>query len=372
MKKSVFILSLLIIFVLSGCNKEKETIKIGFIGTLSGNYSEAGVNTMYGVQMAVDEINENGGVDGQLFELLIRDDEADPLKAVEMQNELKELGCNVIIGHSLSLVAIEAVENANTNDTLLISPSIGTDILTGIDDKLIRIVATVYYESTSISNFMLEENPSKVMIIVNEDNNVLTQYHKSAFEDVFTNEGYAEENIIVGSFYSNNAVQIQAIKTLIESEEPDAIMIASSNTDAAPFINYIQSLEIDISIHLTSWAGTSIIDQIDTVNTSNVYLYNDFIEQNKDGKYLAYKNKFIELYHQEPDMLSTNGYDAVYMIFKALDNGAKYTAESMKEYLLEIKTFYGINDTFSIDAYGDNIRTILQYQIVDGKLVAVD
>ena len=167
-------------------------------------------------------------------------------------------------------------------------------------------------------------------------------------------------------------MQIQAIKTLIESEQPDAIMIASSNTDAAPFINYIQSLEIDISIHLTSWAGTSIIDQIDTVNTSNVYLYNDFIEQNKDGKYLAYKNKFIELYHQEPDMLSTNGYDAVYMIFKALDNGAKYTAESMKEYLLEIKTFYGINDTFSIDAYGDNIRTILQYQIVDGKLVAVD
>jgi len=67
MKKSVFILSLLIIFVLSGCNKEKETIKIGFIGTLSGNYSEVGVNTMYGVQMAVDEINENGGVDGQLF-----------------------------------------------------------------------------------------------------------------------------------------------------------------------------------------------------------------------------------------------------------------------------------------------------------------
>lgn len=368
MKKYIVVTLLTLIFILSSCSNKDEEIIIGFIGTLTGQYAEVGINTMYGVQMAVDEINDSGGVDGKKIKLLIRDDEANSNVAVQMQNELKQLGCNVIIGHSLSIVAVDAVDNASNNDILLISPSIGTDLLTGIDDNLIRIVTTVYYEATVISEHMFEQSPDKVMLIINEDNLVLTQYHLNSFFNFFTNEGYSEDDIIISKFFSNNEEEIGAIKNTILLESPDAIMIASSNTDAAPFVNYIKGLDLDVSIHLSSWAGTSILNRIDSVDTDGIYIYNDFVTGENDENYLRYKTSYEELYGQEPDMLSTNGYDAVNIIYRALIEGTEYTAEAMKDTILTYSSYNGINDSYGIDEFGDNFRDVIQYKIVNGEL----
>lgn len=372
MKKQIAIIFIFLLLVLSACSNKDENIRIGFIGTLTGLYSEVGINTMYGVQMAVDEINESGGVNGSLLELHIRDDEAIPEKAVQMQNELKDLGCNVIIGHSLSIVATEAVHNANNKDILLLSPSIGTDFLTGIDDNFIRLVSTVYFESRFISESMMTESPSKVMIITNKDNEVLTQYHLEAFLDFFTEEGYSQDSILQESFFSNKPEEIEKIEEAILTDQPDAIMIASSNNDAAPFINYIKGLDLDISIHLTSWAGTSIQGKIDSVDTSNVFLYNDFIAVSDSLEYLAYKTNYENLYNLSPDMLSTNGYDSVYILYTVLLEGTKYEATAMKNAIIEYGSFEGINDTLLIDEYGDNMRKIMKYEFVNGSLEVVE
>lgn len=372
MKKIVFVLLLLLTITLTSCDKNDEPYNIGFIGTLSGKYAEVGINTMYGVQLAVDEINEAGGINGRLIELHIRDDKADSDEAVAMQNELKELNCHVIIGHSLSIVAVDAIHNANNNEILLLSPSIGTDLVTNIDDNMIRLVATVYYESTVISEQMNESNPSKVMIITNDDNETLTRYHKEAFVDYFNENGFDSENIITTSFFSDNTEEINAVKELIVSENPDAILIASSNTDAAPLVNYIKGLDEDIDIHLTSWAGTNIIQRIDSVDTSNIYVYNDSATESTSVRFVEHKNTFSEIYGQDPDMLSINGYDAVYIIYDAIMNTSDYNYLTIKNYIIEKESFIGINDTFEINEFGDNKRSVYKYVIIDGELELVE
>lgn len=104
-----------IVIFLSSC-KNEQPILIGFSNTISGVSSELGVNAMYGAEMAVLEINENGGIHGRQVELVIRDDEGDMETAIAVDNELKDLGCVAIIGHGLSSVASGIVENANKND----------------------------------------------------------------------------------------------------------------------------------------------------------------------------------------------------------------------------------------------------------------
>lgn len=148
MKRLLSITSLLFIVGLSACSSAPKTITIGFSGTLTGTYASVGVVELYAVQMAIEEINETGGINGHEVVLEIRDDEADPIKAVAVDNELIDMGIDIIIGHSISIVALEAVENIEDKDVLMISPSIGTESLSNIDDLFIRNVPATLYEGT--------------------------------------------------------------------------------------------------------------------------------------------------------------------------------------------------------------------------------
>lgn len=366
MKKLIFVSISIIVLILSSCSKEEEILQIGFVGTLTGAYASVGISEMYGAEMAVNEINLNGGINGKQVQLVIKDDEANPEIAVQVDNELKEMGINIIIGHSLSIVAEAALANAEINDILLVSPSIGSDAFTGLDDNLIRNVATTYYEGRAVTKSLLLMNPNKVLFLYNLDNYILTQYHKQAFEEIIIENGYQEDEYKTYGFASNNAVQKQEIEDLLATGEYDSVFMAGSNIDSAPFINFIKTSNMDIDIYLSSWAATGIIELIDTVNTSNIFAYFDFIEEDT-VKFTNFKTTFEDTYDIQVDMLSVNAYDIVYLLKEAIENGDSTDIESVKKEILEIDLFDGIAGDYTINEYGDTIRTSFAFVIEEGK-----
>ena len=75
----LFILCALLVSLVS-CEKKKSTFKIGFCGALTGASAAAGKSALAGIQQAVNEINENGGINGMSVEFVYRDDESDATK----------------------------------------------------------------------------------------------------------------------------------------------------------------------------------------------------------------------------------------------------------------------------------------------------
>ena len=368
MKKTLILFMFFSITFLAGCNQKEETYKLGFIGTLSGQYAEVALAEMYGVQLAVSEINADGGFNGQKIELLVRDDEADSLLAVEMQNELKEEGVNVIIGHSLSIVASDAVKNANENDILLLSPSFGTDLLTGIDDNLIRNVATVRYEGQFISEKIIENNPEKVLMIHDLDNVVLTSYHVEAFEESFENAGFDASDYTVKGFTPDNVTDQTDIETMLSSGMYDTLFIAASNNDSAIYVNYIKSNNIECDVHLTSWASTGLINSIESKNTSNIFAYINFDVYNTTNSFLVFSKSYHDTYGKEPNMVAVNAYDFVYILRDAIDEVGSEDIDLIKNYIID-SDIVGINSNYRIDQYGDNVREHIQLVIEDGEYV---
>lgn len=372
MKKSVIsLLVLLVVVLLSSCQKT-EVIKIGFAGTLSGTYASVGVAEMYGVQLAVKEINENGGINNKQIELLIRDDKADPDEAVRVDNELYDLGVRIIIGHSLSIVSLAIVENANEKGILLLSPSIGTEELTGIDDMFIRNVATVYTEAEYITKEMISDNPGKMLMVYNLENYILTQHHFLAFNDVVTSESFPDNNVTRLSFHSENQTERGAIQDELLSNEYDSVFFATSNLDAAPFVNYIKSNDIDIDIHLSSWAATSIISLIDSTDTEDIYSYINFDLNNQDSDYLLFKSSYEEEYGVDVDMLCINAYDLMYVIKDAVESGNSEDVNKVKSEILDLGSYKGINGVFTFNEFGDTIRTHNKQIIIDGKFEIIE
>ena len=97
--KMIIILSLIV--SLGGCTS-KESIKIGFIGTLTGSNSEIGIAMRDGLLLKVDEVNNSGGIDGRQVEVIIKDDTNNLDIIKQLNQEFLDQGIQVIFGHELS------------------------------------------------------------------------------------------------------------------------------------------------------------------------------------------------------------------------------------------------------------------------------
>ncbi|MBI3397644.1 MAG: branched-chain amino acid ABC transporter substrate-binding protein [Deltaproteobacteria bacterium] len=106
----LFIIHFSLFTLFTGCAKKEDTIKIGVAGPMTGDQAKMGTDLKNGVELAVSEWNEKGGVLGKKIELFIEDDQHDPKLAVTVANKLSNSGAAGVIGHWNSSASIPASE----------------------------------------------------------------------------------------------------------------------------------------------------------------------------------------------------------------------------------------------------------------------
>ena len=86
----------------SGSSASGDVFKIGAIGPSTGDAASYGIAVKNGAQIAVDEINEAGGINGYQIEYKFEDDECDAEKSVNAYNVLKDWGMQMLVGSTTS------------------------------------------------------------------------------------------------------------------------------------------------------------------------------------------------------------------------------------------------------------------------------
>ena len=127
-KLSVLLVEILLlaVFCMAACStvpEQENTLILGGIGPLTGDYATYGVSVKQGAQIAVDRINASGGVNGITFALKFEDDEADPAKAVNAYNRLIDAGMTVSLGAVTSGACIAVAGETQKDGIFMITPS---------------------------------------------------------------------------------------------------------------------------------------------------------------------------------------------------------------------------------------------------------
>lgn len=110
--------------------QESGPIKLGYISSLSGSQAPLGQPMLLGAQIAVDQINQAGGVLGRKLELVVRDDKAKPADATVAARELAGSGVNLHLGVVSSAVALALIAMLEQEKTVLITCAAHSDKLT--------------------------------------------------------------------------------------------------------------------------------------------------------------------------------------------------------------------------------------------------
>ena len=333
MKKflSMSLIVAMTVATLTGCGggstEEKggaDTLKIGSMGPITGGAAYYGTEVKQGAQIAIDEINEAGGINGIKVEFNFQDDEADAEKAVNAYNTLKDWGVQMIVGATTSDATISlAAETANDN-VFQITPS-GSSVDCVTNPNAFQVCFSDPNQGIASAQYIAENKlASKVAVIYDSS----SSYSSGIYEN-FAKEAKAEgiDIVATGSFTADNntdfSVQLQDAKNNgaelvflpVYYQQACIILKQAADMQYAPTFFGCDGLD-----------GILGVDGFDTALAEGVMLLTPFAADDMAQATQDFVAKYEEAYKATPSQFAADAYDAVYVV-KAAAEKAGITAD---------------------------------------------
>lgn len=360
-------LILLAIIILStglpGCDNKKP-VKVGFAGTLTGRLSDLGMAGLNAVTLAVEEINNTGGINGRPAELIVRDDQQDPEVAVRVDRELINAGVMAIIGHTTSTTTVAAVPLMNKEKKLMIAPSASTNKLTGLDDYLLRVTPPSSTQGDHLAHYIYHNmGLKKIAVVYDLSNRAFAEGLFRIFRPGFENMG--GKVIHTKTFSSGDQVPYLDIARNMLISSADGLLIIAGALDTAMICQQLKKLSSNLPIITSGWAGTP-----DLIHKGGRAVEGIIISQPTDidckrEKYLKFKKHFKQRFGTDPDFVAINSYEAAQILFYALSRTSDES--ELKDIILKKQVFDGLQKIIRIDKYGDTQGRRFVVTVKDGK-----
>lgn len=347
--------------------RSDRTIKVGVIATLTGVGAYQGQQELRGLELARDEINSNGGVDGKQIEFIVEDSKADPKEAVRVFQKLISIdNVTFIIGDSWSSTTVALVPLANENNVILISPLALLNELSR-DDYFFRTIPAVQSMMEPLARHAYESLKSRRVGILRQQTPFGVE-HAQYFKAVFEKLG----GVVVGEeSFPLSQTDVRTEITKLKSSNPDTILNLHGT---GPILGNLMKQAKELGVE-AQW--------ISSFGAQNIPLVNEFSET-IDGLAYPYpydgdsdmesvktfNERYQKQFNELPDMTAANSYDALMVLTKTIENTGE-NPTNVKNGLLSVKNYSGASGEFSFDPNGDVKKPIIIKQIQSGKFVKV-
>ena len=357
MKKIWFVIAIMIIvlvgiFIFIQTKKESGIIRIGAIIPLTGGFATYGEPVRDGMLLAIEEINNSGGIKGNKIKLIIEDDGGQPKKAVNAFTKLATIDkVPVILGPLSSGCSMATAPVAERTRVVQISTLAGIPALSNAGDYVFRI----YPSSKLGARFAAKEaikifKPKKAAIMYM--NNPFGNAAKEIY--AFTAKKLGIKIVDLESF-SEGEKDFRTQLTKIKRAEPDILFCSAYWVEGSGILVQMQELGINIPVvGEDGWRGP-IADIVGEKGLKILYFADiAFGPQFKDNRVMQ---RFIKNYEDKYNKVASSyaaaGYDAVYIAKEAIEKGG-YKGDEIKNALYKIN-YTGALGHIKFDKNGDNI-----------------
>jgi len=360
---------LLIVLLLVSCG-ESETLKIGVVGSMSGNQSELSVSGRRGVELAVSIINDQGGLLGKEVELVVKDDLIDMNRAVDIVNEFLNEDIEIVIGPFTSNMMLAAYDTVETNEILYLSPTVCADSLNQKDDHFIRFIASSREQAVVLNEVALKNNDKEFIVIIDETNIGFNQQLYQNFKEILESNDGQINNVMEYSVL--DAGFFKSLRDSTKDLDVDGVFIISNASDFATVAQNLVLNDFDASLYGTLWSHTNDIIRLGGKDIENAYLVSG-ISQNE--VYPDFNRVFLDYYDRYGESMSFSAmysYETMMALGEAISKGRSSDWEKVKSTLLEIRNFDGLQFQYELDKYGDSSRPYKIDQIINGGFLTVE
>lgn len=355
---------------------EGGVLKIGGIGPITGGAAVYGLNVMNAAQIAVDEINAAGGINGMQVEFQFEDDEHDAEKSVNAYNTLKDWGMQMLMGTVTSTPCIAVGAKAQEDNMFLLTPS-GSAVECTAPDNAFRVCFSDPSQGTASAQYIGENGlATKVAVIYNSSDVYSTGiYEKFAAEaanqgiEIVSAEAFTEDS------KTDFSVQLQKAK----EGGAEMIFLPIYYQEASIILTQANDMGLDTAFFgVDGMDGILSVENFDTSLAEGVMLLTPFAADAEDEATKSFVAAYTGAYGDTPNQFAADAYDAMYIIKAAAeqagitaDMSASDMCEAMKAAMTEI-TMDGVTGTgITWDASGEPTKSPKAVVISDGVYKAM-
>ena len=340
-----------LVLFLFACNGSREPIRIGLAGSLS---DPVGIPMKRAAELAVAEINAQGGIRGRPLELMERDDYADPDSAVFVATDLYEAGVSAVIGHLFSSTTIAAspVYNGGSAPVAAISPSSSSPEISTAGDYTFRICPSDLAHGAALARWVYDTLDLKrgAVLYLND------QYGRGvrqAFVRDFTRRG--GQLVAIDPYLGDTPSVGPYLDRLAKTGHAQFLVVAGNRGEAEEILRQARSRGLQMPV--LGGDGLEGIEEAGAI-ADGVYL---------SSAYLATINTpanrtFLQAYRKKyptaglPNQPAAATYDAVYLLRDVIAKAGPERAD-VRRALARVGTeeppFRGVTGTVAFDIRGD-------------------
>ncbi len=360
----------------AGGSSSGAVFKIGGIGPTTGGAAAYGTAVQNAIQIAVDEINAAGGINGSQIEYKFEDDELNAEKSVNAYNTLKDWGMQFLIGSVTSGCSIAVSEKTKEDNMFQLSPSGSADDCVKYDN-VFRVCFSDSNQGLKSADYIADNKLGTKIGVIYDSSDVYSSgiYQKFAAEaqvkglEIVSAEAFNADN------KTDFSVQIQKAK----DAGADLVFLPIYYTEAALILKQASTMGYSPKFFgCDGLDGITAVENFDESLAEGVMLLTPFAADAKDDLTVKFVSAYKNAYTDTPNQFAADAYDAVYAIKAAVekegitpDMSVSDISDKMKTGMTEISV-EGLTGTISWEASGEPNKEPKGVVIQNGAYVSMD
>lgn len=373
MKRTILLLTVVMIIglLVTSCAR-KDVVKIGAAFPLTGDGAIFGISQRNAAQLAIDELNKAGGLNGKRIIMLVEDDMALPREAVSAAQKLSlDREVLAVIGHPYSSCAIPASKVYNENNVVFLTTTATNPVLTNQGFRnVFRFAPTDDMQGFSIADFIFSKLEFSSIALLHDN----AAYGKGIAENVKKRFLELGGRILIEDSIDPESRDFRDMIIKLRRINPSVVFFGGMLHEGAQLVKQAKEMGLETIFVF----GDGCYDQtfIDLAGTDCKNVFISFIaapvDQLESTKafYENYKREFGEM----PSLFAPYAYDAIYLLIDALNKSTQIDRESLLETMSgDDYSYVGITGPITFDENGQTTgRSFYFYTFDDeGKLSLV-
>ena len=341
MKKfiSVMLVAAMAVTALTGCGsnsgssskKDADKYYIGGIGPTTGATAIYGTAVKNGAQIAVDEINAAGGINGKQIEYRFEDDQNDAEKAVNAYNTLKDWGMQMLVGTTTTAPCIAVAGKTASDNVFQITPSASSpDVLSSGNGNVFQVCFTDPNQGIASAQYIAENKlPTKIGIIYDS-----SDVYSSGIEEKFEAEAKTQGLNIVSkaAFTADSKTDFGTQLQKAKDAGADLLFLPIYYQEASIILKQADTMGYKPKFFgVDGMDGILTVENFDTKLAEDVMLLTPFAADAKDKTVQNFVKTYKEKYKDTPNQFAADSYDAVYALKAAIEESKATTDMSASD-----------------------------------------
>jgi branched-chain amino acid transport system substrate-binding protein len=334
----------------TGTSATTGDILVGMYGSLTGDGASFGQSSREGSELAVEEINNAGGLlGGRKIKLLVEDDQSKPEEASNAVTKLVTQDKVVaVLGEVASRRSLAAAPVCQKYMIPMISPSSTNERVTQVGDYIFRVCFIDPFQGEVLAKFAYNDLKARKVAILKD---IQQDYSVGLTDSIAKHFTALGGTVLDPVSYSSGDSDFKAILTQVRSQKPDAVFATGYYPEAAIIVRQARELGMKMPIlGGDGWVGDALKNGREALN--NTYISNHYSGDNPDPVVQNFVKAYRAKFNREPDAIAALAYDAVKVLADAITRSNSTDGPKLRDALSQADVA-GVTGRLKINAKRD-------------------